>query len=179
MLNRFLNEHIHGCSVDEAQAVVMSKLTQMEREFQELTTLAGELLTEVGRIVAPEALYVDGADNILTNAEQFGDLKTVQSLMRVMGEKNRLAGLLEHELRETPSGRPARVRVRIGAESGMPELESASLVTHVYRQGDRVLGVLGVLGSKRMEYSKVMGLVDYVGRLVEARIREWDLEDGK
>jgi len=42
-----------------------------------------------------------------------------------------------------------------------------------------VLGVLGVLGSKRMEYSKVMGLVDYVGRLVEERLKEWDLEDGK
>ena len=40
MLNRFLNEHIHGCSVDEAQAVVMSKLSQMEREFSELTALA-------------------------------------------------------------------------------------------------------------------------------------------
>ena len=100
--------------------------------------------------------------------------------MRVMGEKNRLAVLLEGELREPAgAGNLSRVRVRIGAESGMKELESASLVTHVYRQGDRVLGVLGVLGSKRMEYSKVMGLVDYVGRLVEARLKEWDLEDGK
>jgi transcriptional regulator of heat shock response len=99
----------------------------------------------------------------------------------VMGEKNRLAGLLEHELLDAPAhgGKVARVRVRIGAESGMKELESASLVTHVYRHGDRVLGVLGVLGSKRMEYSKVMGLVDYVGRLVEARLKEWDLEDGR
>ncbi|MFI5361713.1 MAG: heat-inducible transcriptional repressor HrcA [Elusimicrobiota bacterium] len=180
MLNRFLNEHIQGCSVDSAQAVVLSKLAEMEREFQEMTTLAGELLTEVGRIVAPESLYVDGADNILSNADQFGDLKTVQSLMRVMGEKNRLAVLLEDELRAPGgAGKSSRVRVRIGAESGMPELESASLVTHVYRHGDRVLGVLGVLGSKRMEYSKVMGLVDYVGRLVEARLNEWDLEDEK
>jgi transcriptional regulator of heat shock response len=61
----------------------------------------------------------------------------------------------------------------------LPELKTASLVTHVYRHGDRVVGVLGVLGSKRMEYSKMMGLVDYVGHLVEARLREWDEEDGK
>ena len=179
VLNRFLNEHVRGCSVDEAQKTVMSKLSQMEREFQELTSLAGELLTEVGRVVSPESLYVDGADNILSNADQFGDLKTVQSLMRVMGEKSRLAGILEDELRlPAVPGKISRVRVRIGAESGLPELKSASLVTHVYRHGDQVLGVLGVLGSKRMEYSKVMGLVDYVGRLVEARLREWDLEEG-
>jgi heat-inducible transcriptional repressor len=179
VLNRFLNEHVRGCSVDEAQKTVMSKLSQMEREFQELTSLAGELLTEVGRVVSPESLYVDGADNILSNADQFGDLKTVQSLMKVMGEKSRLAGLLEDELKlPAVPGKISRVRVRIGAESGLPELKSASLVTHVYRHGDQVLGVLGVLGSKRMEYSKVMGLVDYVGRLVEARLREWDLEEG-
>ncbi|MFI5344879.1 MAG: heat-inducible transcriptional repressor HrcA [Elusimicrobiota bacterium] len=179
VLNRFLNEHVRGCSVDEAQKTVMSKLSQMEREFQELTSLAGELLTEVGRVVSPESLYVDGADNILSNADQFGDLKTVQSLMKVMGEKSRLAHLLEDELKlPAVPGKISRVRVRIGAESGLPELKSASLVTHVYRHGDQVLGVLGVLGSKRMEYSKVMGLVDYVGRLVEARLREWDLEEG-
>ena len=69
--------------------------------------------------------------------------------------------------------------VRIGEEAGLPELKTASLVTHVYRHGDRVVGVLGVLGSKRMEYSKMMGLVDYVGHLVEARLRVWDEEDGR
>ena len=154
----------------------MTKLAQMEREFQELTGLAGELLTEVGRVVSPESIYVDGADNILSQAEQFGDLKTVQSLMRVMGEKSRLASLLEDELR-LPRDAKKTSRVRIGAESGLPELRSASLVTHVYRHGDQVLGVLGILGSKRMEYSKMMGLVDYVSRLVEARLSEWDLEE--
>jgi heat-inducible transcriptional repressor len=180
VLNRFLNEHVRGCSVDEAQKTVMSKLSQMEREFQELTSLAGELLTEVGRVVSPDSLYVDGADNILNNADQFGDLKTVQSLMKVIGDKSRLAGLLEDELKQPQvAGKISRVRVRIGAESGVAELQSASLVTHVYRHGDQVLGVLGVLGSKRMEYSKMMGLVDYVGSLVEARLREWDLEEGR
>ena len=84
--------------------------------------------------------------------------------------------LLEKELEATDAFLPARVRVRIGAESGLPELRSASLVTHVYRHGDRVLGVLGVIGSKRMEYSRMMGLVDFVGRLVEARLRAWDPE---
>jgi len=174
MLNRFLNENIRGVSVDKAQNMVMAKLSQMEREFAELTSLAGELLTEVGRVASPESIYVEGADNILSQAEQFGDLKTVQSLMRVIGEKDRLAGMLEKELKDDPAA--TRVRVRIGAESGLPELRNASVITHVYRHGDRVLGVLGVIGSKRMEYSRMIGLVDFVGRLVEARLKEWDIE---
>lgn len=175
MLNRFFNENMRGVGVDKAQSMVMAKLAQMEREFSELAALAGELLTEVGRVASPESIYVEGADNILSRAEQFGDLKTVQSLMRVIGEKDRLADMLEKEL-EDDAASPARVRVRIGAESGLPELRNASVITHVYRHGDRVLGVLGVIGSKRMEYSRMIGLVDFVGRLVEARLNEWDVE---
>jgi heat-inducible transcriptional repressor len=175
-INRFLNENIRGVGVDKAEALVMAKLSQMEREFSELASLAHELLTEVGRVASPESIYVEGADNILSQAEQFGDLKTVQSLMRVIGEKDRLAVMLEKELEEDDVLSPKRVRVRIGAESGLPELASASVITHVYRHGDRVLGVLGVIGSKRMEYSRMMGLVDFVGRLVETRLNEWDIE---
>lgn len=178
VLNNFLNEQVKGVPVDRVQAQVMSKLGAMEREFQALADLAGELIREVGRVAAPEALYIEGADNILSNADQFGDLKEVQSLMRVIGEKERLAEVLEREIKESGKERlPARVRVRIGEEAGLPELKAASLVTHVYRHGDRVVGVLGILGSKRMEYSRMMGLVDYVGRLVENQLQEWDEED--
>lgn len=179
-LNNFLNDQVRGCPVDRVQAQVMAKLGQMEREFRELADLAGELIGEVGRVAAPEALYIDGAGNILSQADQFGDLKDVQSLMRVIGEKERLAEVLEREIHETGRDKtPARVRVRIGEEAGLPELKAASLVTHVYRHGDRVVGVLGILGSKRMEYSRMMGLVDHVGKMVEERLREWDQEDGK
>jgi heat-inducible transcriptional repressor len=178
-LNNFLNEQVKGCPIDKVPAMIMAKMGTMEREFQSLADLAGELMKEIGLVTAPESLYIEGADNILSQAEQFGDLKEIQSLMRVIGEKGRLAEVLEREIHESgKENLPSRVRVRIGEEAGLPELKSASLVTHVYRRGDRVVGVLGVLGSKRMEYSKMMGLVDYVGQLVESRLREWDEEDG-
>jgi heat-inducible transcriptional repressor len=178
VLNNFLNEQIKGCPMERVQAQVMSKLGSMEREFQVLADLAGELMKDVGRASAPESLYIEGADNILSQADQFGDIKDVQSLMRVIGEKGRLAEVLEREIKEAGKDRlPARVRVRIGEEAGLPELKAASLVTHVYRHGDRVVGVLGILGSKRMEYSRMMGLVDYIGRLVETRLQEWGEED--
>jgi heat-inducible transcriptional repressor len=179
-LNNFLNEQMKGVPIERVPAQVMARLGAMEREFSSLADLAGELMKEVAGAAAPEALYIEGAENILSQADQFGDLKTVQSLMRVIGEKERLAEILEREARDADAQRlPARVRVRIGEEAGLPELKSASLVTHVYRHGDRVVGVLGILGSKRMEYSRMMGLVDYVGLMVESRLREWDEEDAR
>jgi len=182
VLNRFLNDTIRGCSIKDAQVLVMANLQKMEREFQELTALADELLREVGHIVSPEALYVEGADNILSYAEDIGDISMVQSLMRVFNEKRRLTGLLEHELglkQDLQKGGAQRLRphVSIGAESGLPELKDLSLVTTTYKYHDRVVGVLGILGSKRMEYSRMMSLVDYLGDIVSRQMATWEQED--
>jgi heat-inducible transcriptional repressor len=154
----------------------------MEREFQELAVLADELLSEVGHVVTPEALYVEGADNILSYAEDIGDISMVQSLMRVFNEKRRLAGLLEHELglkQQPQKGGLARARphVSIGAESGLPEFRDLSLVTTTYKHHDRVVGVLGILGSKRMEYSRMMSLVDCLGDIVSREMATWEQEN--
>ena len=184
VLNRFLNDAIRGCSIRDAQTLVMSQLQKMEGEFRELTVLADELLREVGHTVTPEALYVEGADNILSYAEDIGDISMVQSLMRVFNEKRRLTGLLEHELglKQQPQKEGlarARPHVSIGAESGLPELRDLSLVTTTYKYHDRVVGVLGILGSKRMEYSRMMSLVDYMSGIVTRQLSSWEEEDSK
>lgn len=179
-LNRFLNDNIRGCSVKQAQSAVMAKLRQMEQEFQELNALAGELLKEVGQVIDSGALFVEGADNILSHAEEIGDLHTVQALMRMIGEKETIAGLLEHQLEELETGqagRALRPQVRIGAESGIPELRGLSLVTKTYRHNDQVVGVLGIIGSKRMDYSRMMSLVDYLSELVSLRLSSWEGEE--
>jgi heat-inducible transcriptional repressor len=173
-LNRVLNEGLRGCTVKQAQAAVGQRLKELEREFQDLSALAGDFLKEIGEVIDAESLYIEGADNILNHADEFGDLKTVQSLMRLMGQREAIAGLLEHELDEQ---RPLGPQVRIGAESGMPELAGLSLVTRTYTHNDRVVGVLGILGSKRMEYSRMMSLVDYLGDVVSRQLQSWREED--
>ena len=179
MLNRFLNENIRGLGAAQAQAIVMAKLRQMEDEFKDLGLLADNLLREVGSIVAPDALFVDGADNILSQAEEIGDFKMVQSLIRMISEKNAIAGLLGRELKTQMPGKnaAAKPQVRIGAESGIPELAGFSLVTTTYNYNGRVVGVLGILGSKRMEYPRMMSLVEYMSGLVSNRLAHWAEDD--
>ncbi|MHB2026103.1 MAG: heat-inducible transcriptional repressor HrcA [Elusimicrobiota bacterium] len=183
MLNRFLNENIQGCGVAQAQSIVMGKLRLMESEFGDLMRLADNLLQNVGRILAPDALYVDGADNILGQAEDIGDLKAVQSLIRIIGEKNAITGLLERDLAarvDMDGGASNRMpRVHIGGESGIPELSGLSLVTTTYRHKGKVVGILGILGSKRMEYPRMISLVEYMSGLVSSRLEGWAKEDCK
>ena len=169
-LNRFLNDNIRGCSAAQAQKVVMAKLRQMEQEFRELNALASELLGQVGELVGPNALYVEGTDSLVGQAENIGDLQAVQSLMRLIGEKETIAGLLESELERSE----ARPIVRIGQESGIPELAGLSLITTTYKKDNKIVGVLGILGSKRMEYSRMMSLVDYLSGIISRKLLDWE-----
>lgn len=178
-LNRVLNENLRGSSVASAQRVVSQKFKELEREFQELSTVAGDFLREIGQALDAESLYIEGADNILSHPEEFGDLKTVQNLMRLMGQREAIAGLLENQLEDLEESRALKPRVSIGAESGIPELLGLSLVTKTYKHNDRVVGVLGILGSKRMEYSRMMSLVDYLGDVVSSKLKSWEEEDGE
>ncbi len=153
----------------------------MESEFRDLNALAGELLKELGHVIAPDNVFLEGADNILNQADEIGDLHTVQSLMRVIGEKSAITGLLEGELnREIESKNAvAKPLVRIGFESGIPELSGLSLVTKTYKYKDRVVGVLGIMGSKRMEYSRMLGLVDWMSEMVSRQLLSWESEDNE
>lgn len=165
MLNRFLNDHIQGKSVRELQQAVEVRIQQASRELADLGDLARRLLDDVSLMAHPGELFVDGATNILARPEDLGDADEMHSLIRVMEEKHALADLLDGMLEEGRQQEPHAV-VRIGHETHRAELKNLSLVTSTYRWRGEVIGVLGILGTKRMEYSRMMGLVDHVSRAV-------------
>lgn len=181
MLNNFLNEQVQGMSIRQVREVLASRIDAAGRELRELHSLTDKLLDEVDGMMGPDELYLDGALTLMQGAEELGDLDEIHSMMRLMEERRSLARLLEDEFRsrlkdadETESG---LVKVRIGEENPIPELRRLSLVTTAYKMNDKVVGVLGILGSKRMEYSRMMSLVDYVSRLVTRTLESWDEED--
>ncbi|HVE14499.1 MAG TPA: heat-inducible transcriptional repressor HrcA [Elusimicrobiota bacterium] len=181
MLNRFLNEHVEGLSIREVQSTLSAQIEKAERELRELHGLARELLSELGGASAPEELYLEGATSLVERAEEIGDPRQLQSLMRVFEERQAIARMLHEEFERAAEdavkgkGKSSRaVSVRIGAENLLPELKNLSLVTTVYTHKDQVVGVLGILGSRRMEYARMMSLVDYMGRMVSRTLEAWD-----
>lgn len=181
VLNRFLNEHVEGRSIGEIRAALSGQIEAAERELRELQGLAKELLAELGEASGPEELYLDGATSLVEKADEFSDFKELQSLMRVFDERRALAQVLQEEFQAAAkkAGPKSEVRVRIGEENRLPELKSLSLVTTVYRHGDEIVGVLGILGSKRMEYARMMSLVDYMGKMVSRTLEAWDPGEGE
>ncbi|MDE2293086.1 MAG: heat-inducible transcription repressor HrcA [Elusimicrobia bacterium] len=178
-LNRLVNEHAVGKTIGEVRATLTARLAQAERDLRELQELAQQLLGEVETAEAPDPLFLDGATTLVEGLDAEAGLGELQSLMRVMEERAALAGILEQDLQralEVPPAGSQAVRVRIGGENSLPELRNLSLVTSTYRIRDRVVGVLGILGPKRMEYDRMMSLVQYLGGLLSRSLETWDSE---
>jgi heat-inducible transcriptional repressor len=94
-----------------------------------------------------------GAQNLLDQPE-FHDLRKLRSILRIVEEQKVLYDLIADDLAK-PTTTPM---VRIGAELGADEMAECSVVTMPYRFGDRGVGLLAILGPRRMPYGRLMSL---------------------
>jgi heat-inducible transcriptional repressor len=183
-VNRFLAEAARGQPLAGVKAALSRKLAYMEAEFKNLLEAAKATMASLDHLSEEDSFYLSGTDNILERAEEIGDMRTVQALMRWVGEKESLAGLLRSEMEKAVAKASApeqpnasAVRVCIGEEMGTPELAGLSLITTAYRHKGRPVGVLGILGTKRMAYPRMMSLLSYLGDLVSQKLEGWDEEN--
>jgi heat-inducible transcriptional repressor len=133
-----------------------------------LHTLARAITEQVVAMLRGRTLYVSGATNVLDHRE-FLDLDAAKSLLRAFEQKEQLAGLL------TSLAADAGVRVTIGEENPFSELRDCTLITATYLYRDQVLGILGVVGPRRLPYPDVMSVVNETARHVTdtlSRVRQ-------
>ncbi len=100
-----------------------------------------------------------GAQNLLDQPE-FHDLRKLRSILRIVEEQKVLYDLMADDVAQS-AGMP---NVRIGAELGADEMAECSVVTVPYRFGDRGVGLLAILGPRRMPYGRLMSLASGTAR---------------
>ena len=129
---------------------------------------AGGILEQVYALLSGRTLYVSGAMNILDHPE-FGDLESTRALLRIFEQKERLADLL------TSMAAEPGVRVTIGEENALAEMRDCTVITCSYLYRDQVLGILGVVGPRRLAYPEIIAVVDETARNVTealSRVRQ-------
>ncbi|MEM9840474.1 MAG: heat-inducible transcriptional repressor HrcA [Pseudomonadota bacterium] len=163
----YLNAQLAGRTLRQAKDVV---LKEIEARTTQLDTLTAELarrgIAELSQIpvTGGRQLIVRGQSNLLAAAQD--DLARVQQLF---DELERKEGLLD--LLEAARGGEG-VRIFIGAENRLFSLSGSSVVAAPYRDQERnIIGVLGVVGPTRLNYGRVIPLVDYTAELVSKMIR--------
>jgi heat-inducible transcriptional repressor len=117
-----------------------------------LWTRSRALLDQIVALLRDRTLYISGAINILDHPD-FSDLATVRRLLKAFEEKAALIDLLTRMAQERG------VQILIGGENPVEEMQQCSVITSTYTYRDQVLGVLGVLGPRRMPYSDVIAVV--------------------
>ena len=162
--SNYLNNALRGHTLSEAKAAV----EKSRREVQaELDQLAGNLVdaglatwaeTSADR---PETLIVRGRSNLLEDVKAAEDLDRIRLLFDDLETQRELVSLLAKA--EDGDG----VRIFVGSESKLFSLSGSSLVVSPFHDGDqRIVGALGVIGPTRLNYARVVPMVDYTAKLV-------------
>jgi heat-inducible transcriptional repressor len=117
-----------------------------------LHTRARAVTEQIVAMIRGRTLYISGAINILDQPE-FVDIEATRSLLRMFEYRERLVAAL------ASLAEPEGVRVTIGEENEFAELRECTLVTSTYMFRDHVLGILGVVGPRRLPYPEIISVV--------------------
>ena len=99
-------------------------------------------------------LRVEGANRLL-GIPDYSDLGEVRSLLHLFEQKDDLLDVISDDTSDD-------IHVRIGHETAMSGMEGSSIVWRTIRSGDRVLGAIGVIGPRRMDYGKVISVINHL-----------------
>jgi len=163
----YLNARLHGRTIDEAQEIVQKELAAHQAELDALTArvVEGGLAVWTGEATAQHSLMVSGQGNLLNNIDAEADLVRIQHLFDDLENKKELLNLLS--LAQKGSG----VKMFIGAENNLFSLSGSSLVVAPYMKGSgNVVGVIGVIGPTRLNYARIIPMVDYTAEVVSRNL---------
>ncbi|AVO47735.1 heat-inducible transcriptional repressor HrcA [Phreatobacter cathodiphilus] len=165
--SNFLNAHIRGRTLAEARAEMQKSLDQARSELDGLTQKLVEagLASWSGGEPAERKLIVRGQANLLGDLRAMEDLERIRLLFDDLESKRDLVDLLGRA--ETAEG----VRIFIGSENKLFSLSGSSMVVAPYRDAERrIVGVLGVIGPTRLNYARIVPMVDYTARVLSRLI---------
>lgn len=170
-LSRFINEEISGLTLADARRVLWQHVESGHRDLAGVADLAAQVLKNMERPQAGNELYVEGIGRLLENTTE-DDYEDLKQMMRVVEERERFSSLLSEKMTDMEKSNQ-KLSVSIGSENELKELKNLSIITTACRVGDKTVGMLGIIGPKHMEYTRVMSLVNFIGDLLEASMQHW------
>jgi heat-inducible transcriptional repressor len=162
--SNFLNSHIAGLTIGEARADIRDLLEQTRQALSETSAKlveAGLAVWSGSAPLEPAYLIVRGRANLLDSAHQTEDIERLKLLFEDLETKQGVLQLLD--ITETGSG----VRIFIGSENRLFSLSGSSLVVApLHDENQRIIGAVGVIGPTRLNYGRIVPMVDYTAQLI-------------
>ena len=153
-ISNYLNQEFAGRSLHAIRKDLIHRNRNEKERYRQLMKKASELWAKMFPDSGTTGLIVDGLINLLDQPEFSADVDKMKALMKTLEEKEKLIQLLDLCLHEDG------LTILIGQEDLKRELEGYSLIAHNYRLDEEKVGTLAIFGPKRMDYEKVIGIVN-------------------
>ena len=161
--SNYLNSHIQGLTLDEARSRIERELADKAAQLDALTAKVIEegLASWAGEPGERKSLIVRGQSNLLKDVTAIDDLERIRRLFDDLETKRELISLLGSA--ETAEG----VKIFIGSENRLFSLSGSSLIVAPLKDpGRKIVGALGVIGPTRLNYGRIIPMVDFTARLI-------------
>ena len=156
-----LNERLSGLSLKEVRDTFKDRFRDVPEDHNSIIRLFIDSADKIFKDVKyNDKLVITGAKNVIKQPE-FEVPEKFQSIVELMEDQDVIIHILEKS-GETGSD---HVYISIGSENQEERMQDYSLISKEYKIGN-ISGTLGIIGPKRMEYSKVVAIVDYVSKLL-------------
>jgi heat-inducible transcriptional repressor len=161
-ISRMLTERLAGRTLQQVQEMLGAYSRQEGADARVLQGIS-ELASQMEKQSSTDSVTVGGTHNIL-NYPEYSDVEKARAFLSILEEKEKLLDLV--------SGSDAAFTVRIGPETGVPEMMDCSVVTASYQVGMGHRGSIGVIGPTRMPYGRVLSVLSAIGSALSDMLGE-------
>lgn len=161
--SNFLSAKLGGRTLDETYETVSAEIAANKAQIDTLTTKVVEagLATWSDVSSGDGVLIVRGQANLLQDVQALDDLERIRTLFSALEAKENMLRLLE------AADGAEGVQIFIGAESQLFSLAGCSMIVSPYtNEAEKVVGAIGVVGPTRMNYARIIPMVDYTSKVV-------------
>ncbi|SDB30163.1 heat-inducible transcription repressor HrcA [Desulfonatronum thiosulfatophilum] len=162
--SNYLNQLFQGRTLSQVRSKLLQEMDAVQREYQAVSQQALVLAQQVFSENSPREMFVEGTVNFFTHPE-FANPAKLQELLRMLEERTQLLEILDKV------SKPDGISIIFGREEDQEGLREFTLISSPYLGQDDPLGVVGIIGPIRMDYAKVVPLVEFTAQVISRLLK--------
>ncbi len=159
--SNYLNELLRSAaSIEDVRSRILQELETQRTQYDEVVARALKLGAAATDVSSAERVVIEGTGSFLETPEFAEDVRRMRALFKALDDKHKLLSLLDRVQRAR------EMQIFIGAESEFGSQGDVTVIASPYGTDDQVLGTVGVIGPTRLDYQRVIPLVNFTARVL-------------
>ena len=169
-IQNFMNAQLENIPLINVKTKLRKMMIEERNSFFYILKQSIELIDSSAIIEDKMLFYMEGLSNFL-NLPEFDSSDMMRSLIQLLDEKAALTSLVHEVMQE--EGANKKIRVLIGKENPHNFMDKCTIVLGAYEIDNQIIGALGIIGPKRMDYGKAIATVEYVSSMLSRALDQF------